>query len=66
MRHLIIAFVRLFAAPASAHTRDPVGHFFQPKFGDFQAELDATSRQDFSLFLRTRCRLALRRSRMSW
>ena len=45
MRHLIIAFVLLFAAPAWADTRDPVDHFFQPRFGDFQAELEAARQQ---------------------
>ncbi|HEX7971017.1 MAG TPA: thioredoxin family protein [Thiobacillus sp.] len=45
MRHLIIAFVLLFAAPAWADTRDPVDHFFQPKFGDFRAELEAARQQ---------------------
>jgi thioredoxin-related protein len=45
MRQLIIAFFLLFAAPAWAETRDPLSHFFQPKFGDFQAELDTARQQ---------------------
>jgi thioredoxin-related protein len=36
MRQLLLAFLFLFAAPAWAETRDPVNHFFQPKFGDLQ------------------------------
>lgn len=44
MRQLLIAFVMLIALPAGAETRDPGNYFFQPKFGDFQAEL-ATARQ---------------------
>jgi thioredoxin-related protein len=35
----------MFAAPAWAETRDPASHFFQPKFGDFHAELDAAKQQ---------------------
>jgi thioredoxin-related protein len=45
MRQLIIAFFLLFAAPAWAQTRDPANYFFLPKFGDFQAELDAARQQ---------------------
>jgi thioredoxin-related protein len=45
MRQLFIAFFLLFAAPAWADTRDPANHFFQPKFGDFQAELNAAKQQ---------------------
>jgi thioredoxin-related protein len=45
MRQLLIAFILLFAMPAWAETRDPATHFFQPKFGDFQAELDAAKQQ---------------------
>jgi thioredoxin-related protein len=45
MRQLLIAFMLLFAVPAWAETRDPAAHFFQPKFGDFQAELDAAKQQ---------------------
>lgn len=45
MRQLLIAFFLLFAAPVQAETRDPVNHFFQPKFGDFQAELDVAKQQ---------------------
>lgn len=45
MRQLLIAFFLLFAAPVWAETRDPGTHFFQPKFGDFQAELDAARQQ---------------------
>ncbi|ODU27720.1 MAG: thioredoxin [Thiobacillus sp. SCN 62-729] len=45
MRQLLIAFLLLFAAPTWAETRDPTNHFFQPKFGDFQAELDVAKQQ---------------------
>lgn len=45
MRQLLIAFFLLFAVPAWAETRNPANHFFQPKFGDFQAELDAAKQQ---------------------
>ena len=39
MRQLLIAFFLLVSTPAWAETRDPVNHFFQPKFGDLQADL---------------------------
>lgn len=42
---LLIAFLLLFALPSWAETRDPANHFFQPKFGDFQAELAAAKQQ---------------------
>ena len=45
MRHLLIAFFMLFAAPTWAETRDPVTHFFQPKFGDLQADLQEAKKQ---------------------
>ncbi|KAB2317974.1 MAG: thioredoxin [Thiobacillus sp. SCN 64-35] len=45
MRQLLIAFVMLFALPSWAETRDPTNHFFQPKFGDFKAELDMAKQQ---------------------
>jgi thioredoxin-related protein len=45
MRHLIIAFLVWFALPAWAETRDPADHFFQPKFGDFKAELETAKQQ---------------------
>lgn len=45
MRHLLIALFLLFATPGWAETRDPGSHFFQPKFGDFQAELAAAKQQ---------------------
>lgn len=45
MRQVFIAFFMLFAASAHAETRDPLSHFFQPKFGDFQAELQAAKQQ---------------------
>jgi thioredoxin-related protein len=45
MRQLFIAFLVLMAGSAWAETRDPVNHFFQPKFGDFQAELDTAKQQ---------------------
>jgi thioredoxin-related protein len=45
MRQLLIAFLLLLAAPAWAETRDPVNHFFQPKFGDLQADLQEAKKQ---------------------
>lgn len=45
MRQLFIAFLFLLASPAWAETRDPGNHFFQPKFGDFRAELSAAKQQ---------------------
>ncbi|MCA1979579.1 MAG: thioredoxin family protein [Thiobacillus sp.] len=45
MRQWLIAFVMLFAVPAWADTRDPGTYFFQPKFGDFRAELDTARQQ---------------------
>lgn len=45
MRHLLIVFFLLLAAPAWADTRDPVNHFFQPKFGDLQADLQEARKQ---------------------
>lgn len=45
MRQLVLAFLFLLASPSWAETRDPVNHFFQPKFGDFQAELDTAREQ---------------------
>ncbi|MDQ1314904.1 MAG: hypothetical protein QG662_1013 [Pseudomonadota bacterium] len=45
MRQLLIAFLLLFAAPSWAETRDPANHFFQPKFGDLQADLQEARKQ---------------------
>lgn len=45
MRQLLIAFFLLFTAPAWAETRDPMNHFFQPKFGDLQADLQEARKQ---------------------
>lgn len=45
MRPLIIAFFLLFALPVSAETRDPGNFFFQPKFGDLQADLKEARKQ---------------------
>jgi thioredoxin-related protein len=45
MRQLLIAVFLLFAAPAWAETRDPAIHFFQPKFGDLQADLQEAKKQ---------------------
>ncbi|HWR77105.1 MAG TPA: thioredoxin family protein [Thiobacillus sp.] len=45
MRQLLIAFFLLFAAPVWAETRDPANHFFQPKFGDLQADLQEAKKQ---------------------
>ena len=44
MRQLFIACLLWLALPAWAETREPANHFFQPKFGDFKAEL-ATAKQ---------------------
>lgn len=45
MRQLFFALFLLLAAPAWAETRDPVNYFFQPKFGDFQADLQEAKKQ---------------------
>jgi len=45
MRQLLLAFFLLFSAPAWAETRDPLNHFFQPKFGDLQADLQEARKQ---------------------
>lgn len=45
MRQLLIAFFLLFSASSWAETRDPLNFFFQPKFGNFQAELDTAKQQ---------------------
>jgi len=45
MRQLFIAFFMFFAASAQAQTRDPLNYFFQPKFGDFHAELQTAREQ---------------------
>ena len=45
MRQLLFAFFLLFAAPTWAETRDPASHFFQPKFGDFKADLQEARKQ---------------------
>lgn len=45
MRQLLIVFFMLFSAPAWAETRDPSNHFFQPKFGDLQADLQEAKKQ---------------------
>jgi thioredoxin-related protein len=45
MRHFLVAFLILLAAPAWAETRDPQAHFFQPKFGDLQADLQEARKQ---------------------
>lgn len=45
MRQLLIAFFLLFALPAWAETRDPGNFFFQPKFGDLQADLQEAKKQ---------------------
>lgn len=45
MHPFLLALVLLFAMPAWAETRDPVDHFFQPKFGDLQADLSEARRQ---------------------
>lgn len=45
MRRLFFAFLMVFAVAAQADTRDPLSYFFQPKFGDFQAELQTAREQ---------------------
>ncbi|MEQ1663032.1 MAG: thioredoxin family protein [Thiobacillus sp.] len=45
MRRFLIALCMLVAGTAWAEPRDPATHFFQPKFGDFQAELEAAKKQ---------------------
>ncbi|MCA1925997.1 MAG: thioredoxin family protein, partial [Thiobacillus sp.] len=45
MRSFLLAVVMLFALPAWAETRDPATHFFQPKFGDLQADLSEAKKQ---------------------
>lgn len=45
MRQLFIAFFLLFAVTAQAGSRDPASYFFQPKFGDFKAELQTAREQ---------------------
>ncbi|HMM47954.1 MAG TPA: thioredoxin family protein [Thiobacillaceae bacterium] len=45
MRQLLIAFLFLLSSPAWAETRDPANHFFQPKFGDMQADLQEAKKQ---------------------
>lgn len=45
MRQLFIAIFLLLSTPLWAETRDPGNHFFQPKFGDLQADLDIARQQ---------------------
>lgn len=45
MRSLLIALFLLLSAPAWAETRDPMTHFFQPQFGDLQADLQEAKKQ---------------------
>ncbi len=46
MRKLLALLLMLCALPAmSAEVRDPENHFFQPKLGDFKAELDTARAQ---------------------
>ena len=45
MRQLLIGFILLFSAPTWAETRDPANYFFQPKFGDLQADLREARKQ---------------------
>lgn len=42
---LIALFLLVTFAPASAETRDPMNHFFQPKFGDLHADLQEARKQ---------------------
>lgn len=45
MRQILIAIVLLCSVPAWAETRDPGSFFFQPKFGDLQADLQEAKKQ---------------------
>jgi thioredoxin-related protein len=45
VRRLLFAFLLLCAVPSWAETRDPINHFFQPKFGDLQADLQEARKQ---------------------
>ena len=45
MRHVLLAFILLFATPAWAETRDPGNFFFQPKFGNLKADLQEAKKQ---------------------
>lgn len=45
MRRILLYFVLLFTLPAWAQTSDPEAQFFQPRFGDFRADLDAARQQ---------------------
>ena len=45
MRQLLIGFILLFSVPTWAETRDPGNFFFQPKFGDLQADLREARKQ---------------------
>lgn len=45
MRQLLIALFLLVSAPAWGEMRDPMAHFFQPKFGDLQADLAEAKKQ---------------------
>lgn len=45
MRVFLIALFLMFTTPAWAETRDPANFFFQPKFGDLQADLKEAKKQ---------------------
>jgi thioredoxin-related protein len=45
MRQLIIAVLLLITAPTWAETRDPMNHFFQPRFGDLRTDLQEAKKQ---------------------
>jgi thioredoxin-related protein len=45
MRSWLLAVLMLFTLPAWAETRDPATNFFQPKFGDLQADLQEAKKQ---------------------
>ncbi|MFN3749904.1 MAG: thioredoxin family protein [Thiobacillus sp.] len=45
MRRLLIVLFLLVSAPAWAEVRDPMTHFFQPKFGDLRADLAEAKKQ---------------------
>ena len=45
MRVFLIALLLMFITPSWAETRDPGNFFFQPKFGDLQADLKEAKKQ---------------------
>jgi len=45
MRQLLVALLFMIATPTWAETRDPMTHFFQPKFGDLKEDLEMARSQ---------------------